>query len=454
MKHLFRFLRSKFAQAFLIRVSGASLLYGMNIVLARLMTPDAYGLVSFMLNITGLAMLVGPFGFNIASMRFVAAYRETDRYDVLRRYIKFALIVGGGAALLLASVIFVIGQFIPPALMAPGFAQAMVFAAPIALLLALIDLLAGIQRGHGEIMSALTPYAVIYPVTVLIVLAGLHLQGTQIDLSQAGLALLAGTSVALLYATFVLYQVIRCWPEPTDVTKYATPTNLDWLGTALSILPSKIASQAPRFLDVIILSFIITPADLGIYFLASRLVRLTSFGLQAAHLVVSPRFAAIMETARAMDDMELAQPENRQRMQAVMRRGLLGMLALTLPLMTVIALFGPWILNLAGPVFAAHGQILVLIFLAGEVTNVLCGPNGTFLNMTGVEKRLAVVSSVFLGIHLAMVVLGGYFGGMTGAALASSLVMATSNVTVSIIAWQARGINTTVLSLLTRGRAL
>lgn len=448
-----RLARSSFGRAFAIRAAGAFLLYEMHVGLADYAGEEGYGAISFALNWLGLAVLVAPLGFNTASMRFVAAYGGTGRLAVLRRFLRYSLTSSLVASVGAAVLIGAIGALAPEGLLRPELARSLVLVAPLVAVLPMVDVLAATQRGAGDVVRALLPAAVVYPCAVLAGLAAVERSGAAASQERAFLVLLVGGSAALAVAVAAFAARATAWrddgsPAAGDDAAVDDPTSGQWLRTAIRMVPSQVATQAPRQLDVVLLGFVVSTSQLGIYFLASRLARLAGFGLQAAHLVVSPRFAALMERAERDGDPDLEAAGNRQAMQAAVRHGIRATMVMTVPVVAAIFVLAEWLLGRAGPSFAADGTRLVHIFLIGEAINVACGLNGAFLNMTGLEGMLSRLSVVYLVLHLLLVPIGAVLAGPVGAAVATTVALSGRNLAVSGAAWRLRGVDTTVLSVL------
>ena len=95
---------------------------------------------------------------------------------------------------------------------------------------------------------------------------------------------------------------------------------------------------------------------------------------------------------------------------------------------TAAAIFflAPWVLSLFGKDFDQATWALGFLLL-GQVINVAFGPTAELLNMTGNQKKVAIVNAVTAGFHLILILIIIPMYGITGAALVHALSLLLVN---------------------------
>ena len=186
--------------------------------------------------------------------------------------------------------------------------------------------------------------------------------------------------------------------------------------------------------DIVILGFLKSPKDVGIYRVAVQIAMLSSFGLQAVNLVVAPRFAALYVKGEMVELQRIATRSAR--------------LALSFNFIFTIffMLFGKFFLGLIFGSDFSIAYIPVLMLLGGQIVNSSVGSVGFLLNMTGHERQSAFGITLAVSINIIL----NFFLipelGISGAAISTAISMLTWNV---ILWWFVRkqlGINTLAFS--------
>ena len=155
------------AGAFSINVAGLGLTLLLNLVLARTIGPEGLGIYAYVTAWIVILVLGAKLGLEQTLLRFVAEYQARENWALLRAVIRYAerrvvvfglAIAGIGVVVVLAladqasdtlSRTFLIGlAMIPP--------------------LALLQTRSAVARGLGLVASALLPYAVVRPATVVV----------------------------------------------------------------------------------------------------------------------------------------------------------------------------------------------------------------------------------------------------------------------------------------------
>jgi len=173
----------------------------------------------------------------------------------------------------------------------------------------------------------------------------------------------------------------------------------------------------------------VKPAELAQFAVAQRTSLLISFVLLAVNLVSAPRFAAYYN-AGEMDKLKRYVGSTTRMLVVV-----------SIPLVVVVFIFAPQIMNLFGKGFSG-GAMLLRILAVGQLVSMVSGSVGYLLMMSGHQKEMRNINIIngILAIVLFMVLIPLY--GALGAAIATSIAIASQNLMAVYQVNKKLGINT------------
>jgi O-antigen/teichoic acid export membrane protein len=154
---------------------------------------------------------------------------------------------------------------------------------------------------------------------------------------------------------------------------------------------------------------------------AVSIATLVAFGLQAVTMVVAPHFARLY----TQNDMA--------RLQRLVTLSARAILAVALPVVLVLVLFGEPLLRLIFGEEYSGGYTPMAILAGGQLVNAAIGSVGVLLNMTGHERETARGVAIAAAANVALNLLLIPPFGLNGAALATALSMTLWN----LVLWQA-----------------
>ena len=171
------------------------------------------------------------------------------------------------------------------------------------------------------------------------------------------------------------------------------------------------------------------PEQLAILAVARRTAILTSFILMAVNLVVAPKFAALYKQGKTNELESIALQATRL------------MVLFALPIVGFMLLFPEWLMWLFGEEYKA-GANLLRILAVGQFINVMTGSVGFLLSMSGHERDLRNVVFICgpMAIILALILTPLY--GVTGAAVATAIALASQNLLAVGMVKRRLGFNT------------
>jgi O-antigen/teichoic acid export membrane protein len=186
------------------------------------------------------------------------------------------------------------------------------------------------------------------------------------------------------------------------------------LGVTLSMISSIYLLMAE--LDKVLLGLLSVPEDVAVYSAASSYALFVYFGFNAVNLIAS---SLIPQAYRQ---------QNAAALQSLLRRIAAVNLVFVVPAFAVVTLFSGYWLSLFGPDFVRAQPVLIILATAFFI-DVLSGPGGYFLSITGSHRSglhillVGLVANLVLTPGLIMIAgINGAAGGTGLAILIRSIV--------------------------------
>ncbi len=414
------------AIALIIYVGAAGVSYAAQLVLARIIGADGYGVYAYVFAWAAILGYVSALGFDVSLLRFVPAYRSLGAWSLMHGVIRFAerrvALVGIGVAL--AGALTITAW---PGEMASEMAQTYIRGFALVPILALLWVRSSIVRAYGGVVSALVPDRMVRDglLLVLVGVAGFGLRW-HVDAPMAMNAMLFSSLVGLGLVSLAARRLRPANPAFTEATGIAGATAEErrtWLRVGAALLVMGAAEALMNRMGVMLLGWAGAIKDAGIYAVA----------FNVAFLVVLPRTAVNALFAPAIAEMFAR--KDMDGLQALVARTavwtLLGAAAIALPLFVVA---GP-VLALFGHDFAG-GASAVRILLVGQMLAAISGSQSHMLTMTGHERSAAVLLVVSTLGNAALGVLLIRVAGRDGAAIASAVTLVLWNVAMTAFVWR------------------
>nr|WP_314258246.1 oligosaccharide flippase family protein [uncultured Devosia sp.] len=418
------------ALALLIRIAGAGLVFALQVLLARLMPVDGYGgfvtLWTWMLALGSFAAL----GFAESSLRFLPRYNVRGRRAPLRGYWRFGLgmVIGvsGITALLAVLVALGIGAVDGPGLMVLLVALGLPF-------LAVEYYLEGVARSFGWFRLAAVPVYIVRPIVISAIALGLSASGVVLTLPVVGAVLISAMAMVSIGLALLIFMRMR-----KMVGGAASPVSRRqkrlWLMASLPLLVLSGLEDLTTYADVLLLSLLATPEEVGIYFAAARALALAGFVAYAMTLVAGRRFA-----------LDLAGRSRAQLQQSILDSTRLTFWATTIAVgVTLVA--GPLLLAAFGSDYA-QGQCVLVILGLGMVLRSMAGQASEVLIVAGRQREGLAVGLGVLAVMVALCTVLVPVVGMVGAAIASATAMGVRSLGLILVLWRVEGLRVVSLRL-------
>ena len=412
-----------------IRVMSAALVFGLQVLLARLMPGEGYGgfvtLWTWMLALGSFAAL----GFAESSIRFLPRYQARGRMAALRNYWRFGLALVLGASVCFATVAIVVALTVG----ASGGMGLMVLLVALGLpFLAIEYYLEGVARSFGWFRLAAVPVYILRPLLIGTICLGLSGAGVNLSLPVVGAVLIGSMALVAIGLALVLARRLRAM-APVGPAPLRGQRKL-WLMASLPLLLLSGLEDLTGCGDVLVLSLLAAPEAVGIYFAAARSLALAGFVAYAMTLVAGRRFALDREG------------QSRAVLQASIIESTRLTFWATVGAVAVALVAGPLLLGAFGPEFVG-GYPIMLVLGAGMIVRAMAGQAGEALIVLGRQREGIAVALAVLIVMLALAFVLVPVFGIIGAALASAAAMMCRTLALALVLWRKEGLRIVALGL-------
>jgi O-antigen/teichoic acid export membrane protein len=380
-----------------------------NIIITRTIGASDFGLFSLSMTVVNMGAIIPRFGLPQTITRFIAYYKGKGEDNKIPQVLKQALVF---------SFLFGIGTAILIYYIAPG----------IALNLFHREALSPIIRS----LSPFVPFG-ISGMVLLAALQGLKQIKKQVIIQNFIWPLVRFTFIVIFFiigwklyglvAAVVLAVIIRFVVSLTAVSGHISfwktgPATLPirkLLFFSAPLVLVNILAFALNWTDTLMLGYFRTPAEVGIYSIAWRLSMVISVPLVAFNNIFSPLAA------------EYIGKNDNHSLQTLLQTVDRWVLAASLPLAVILALFPNDILSIFGKEFK-NGALILQILVLGQLINAATGPCGNVLTMKGLVWLNLVNSSILVIVNfiLNLMMIPRY--GIQGAALATAISLGLVNI--------------------------
>lgn len=418
------------SSAFLLKVVGAGLAFGVQVLLARLMGVTDYGIYVYAYTWAKMLVLVGRMGADKGLIRFMPEYRSHEQWGRFRGALRFGirtvLISCTGLALIGASVVWLLYDSMPA-----SQPETLYWALAMLPILGLIQLWKGALQAFKRIAQALSPELL---VKHLMIGGGSLLLYTVMEGTLTAPYAMGATFVAVL-ATFgaggaFLWRVLpaEMWKvESRETPKY-------WLRVMWPMMVMAGASITMKRTDLIMVGAFLGPDEAGVYGAVVRISELARFGLQAINSIAAPLIAELYHSGKHGELQQLTTWSAR------------GAFVVASAVAGGLYVLGPFILGLFGTEFGS-GYVPLLILLGGQLLNSFAGVVGFVMMMTGhqYQSMYILVIAAVLNIILNAILIPLF--GVMGGAIATSSTMAAWNMWMVSYVSKEIGINSLAISI-------
>lgn len=404
---------------------GVLLAFASQMVLARVLGVEDYGVYVTVVACATVLSLLGGFGMPLASVRFLATYAEQRDWPQYRGFLRTAVGLTVMSSVLIGAVVLTIFAVVPA--LRPIW-PAMLAGVPLIFLLSASGLATGTYLAEQRPLLAEVIGNVSRPILVMTLIGGVIWSGQALGARFALLlTVLAGMVVLSFQFAGLRATLAAHWRGVSDTAEFRP-----WLASGLAFVMSTAAYSMMERVDTILLSTMVSPAAAAPYNVAARLALLVGVALAPVSALLGPMGAQLLTRG------------DLRGLQRVLGQGVLLSTGLGACLATGLLLFAPFLLGLFGKEFRA-GQDVLLVLVCAQVVLAMVGPAGYILAVAGHNRLLVAVSIATAGLDLALcVVLIPRMGAM-GAAVATAMSISSNGLALAVITWWKVKVDTTLV---------
>jgi O-antigen/teichoic acid export membrane protein len=396
------------------------------VILSRIMGAENYGTYSYAMALTGIFTVISLLGQDKFSIREIAKLHVNNNFQVIKEQVLSA----NAKVILLAFIISVVAALIltfVPFAFSSDKQNTLYIGLVVFVLSVLIRLYIAFFQGIQKVITSLYPDKLIRPLSFFCLACAMYWFTNS---KVSAVWVISANGLAAFLALIGLWYLWR--KNTADYGK--TRLKKDHLFTGWKpALPFALLSGIAVVnsnVDILMLGFFVSDAEIGIYRITVRIATLVAFALTAVNAAFGPNISSLFAK------------QNFVELQLNASKAALASLALALPCFLIFAFAGYWVLLLFGQEFTqGTEQLTVLAF--GQLVSALAGSVGLLLMMTQHAKKAAnsLLLSVVVNIGLNLLLIPLY--GALGAAIATSTSMILLNIVNVYWVWKYLSINST-----------
>ena len=418
--------------AFAVCIAGAGLLFGLHILLARVLGAEQYGIFAYVTSWLAFLVLPSKMGLDSAFVRFLPDYKANEDWGRFRGVIhdgfRFTIIFSLGVAGVLVAVTATFGTQLKPDLQLSFFIGAGVLP-----FMALFMVSWRGLQALQHVVVGMSCSQIIRPL-IMAALIGVTLLLLK-DTPNAPLVMVVHLLAYLGAWLIALHLFFRTANRDARFDK-AIKEPRQLLGTAAPLLAINVFFLLNAQAGAIITGVLGGTTEAGIFVSAMRIAQLLTFGLMGVNAMVAPMISQLYATRRFTE------------LQRITVYAACGISAFTIPIAFIMVVGGPWLLGLFGPKFSA-GYPALIILATGQAVNALAGSVGFLMTMTGHQNQAAVRMGCAAVINIVLCCILVPRLGATGAAIGTATGTAGWNILLYFWVRKHMDIDPTVLGLRT-----
>ena len=391
-----------------LRTASAVVMFVFTLILARNLGAEQAGYFFISLSAAVLLSSFASMGLENTVLRFTGAEPTNGKVikSTLNHALKYIFFIGFS----LSSIFFLLSPFLSETIFQkPRIELSLKYIAPSIMGLSMATVIAMSLQARQLLLSSVSCRGLSFP---LICIVAVLISREPDAADVAGFY-----SLSLLSTTLVFYWLAV---RKIEYGGGEVSTHLFWQSSMPNWV-TNISNQTIHWAPLLVVGVFLSSQEAAHYGVAQRISMLVSFFLSAVNLVIAPKFSEL--TSRGdIDDL---------RKITVFASRLVTFCAM--PVVVSLLLFPEKILVLFGAEFKQGASILQILLL-GQVVNILTGPVGYLLMMSGNERDVTRASFVSgFGLLLVIPLFVKIYGVIGAAVIFSFFVSLQSLISVYFV---------------------
>ena len=390
-----------------------------NFVLARYYGPKILGQFALVMVTVNIISVFTIFGFNNGLVKYISRYRVTKQTKRLNEIIKIAFIYSMLFSIIGAILLFLLKDTIANSIFKDSdLVNCLIYGSWLVIPLTIISIFNGLYRGFKQLQYPVISNEIIRRIIfsiIIIIFALLNIKNTPIVVAsllfvQIFVVFYLMGKVSTLKIDFKNILLI-----PIDNTLKEKKVKKEFLIYSSTLILISFMNIILHRIDKIMLGIYMTTEVVGIYNIAVTVAGLTTFLLTSSNMIFSPVISELYSV-------------NKIKMLGNLYSTITKWIIIfTLPIFITILFFPDTIMKFFGQPYIIGSSALVILAF-GQMINVFVGANGSILSMCGHEKLLLknITLMIIINIILNAILIPKI--GISGAALATGISIATINI--------------------------
>ncbi len=418
------------SQTFVLRLLGMALLYGNQVLMARLIGVSSYGDYTVIMTWINFLVALCIFGFDHSAQRFFSILFAKQEWSKVRGFIRFSFRIIG-----VVSIICMVGWFLflwnKQATSNPyprTYSEAFLWSMFVIPLLAIIYQASAIFRSLHRIKLSLISVYILLPIGISF--SSIVFYQLNDDTMRADAAVLMNLLCTFLVALFMMRKVRSDLRPKYNLSEPKYETRI-WFTTTVTFLGMNLISLLIKQADILFVSHYFGHGKAGIYSAAVKISAIVPFGLTIVDYVYTQRISSLY----AKKDIK--------HLQEYIHHASKIILIITFPLSFLLICTGKYLLMIFGTEFEVS-YVPLIILIVGQFINALTGMVGALMTMTGNQNIFLLVYVAASVIDLTLNYILVPRMGATGAAIASATSVIVLNVFMYALVWKKLGVRASI----------
>lgn len=404
----------KSSSSSIVKIFGKLAAFGISIFLGRILGPDGLGVINLSNRLLMFLLAICAFGIPNSLIKETSIAFSKNNLQRVSNFMYSASILNGSLALIVTIIGILSSDYISKYI----FSEPKL-AIPLTIIFAVLpfqilsrNYAAGLIGDLKIWQSNLINHALSLGITGIL-LVGLWILNVPINIINAALSY--GVGRFLTFGWILWYWKVNYSQKgPKEFIAK------EILSTAPSFFLVGLTGIVLNSVDVIMLGWLGTSKEVGLYTVSMQLAMITIFFYQVTNSAMSPKISSLFAENR-LEEME----QMIQRMTMVLI--VIGTLSLI-----VFILGGKYLLLIWGDDFVDAYWILIALAV-GQFFNIGTGNVTSVLNMCGFEKLNALITGCYLVLNIILNYLLILKLGGLGAAIATAIAIALQNITKVLV---------------------
>jgi O-antigen/teichoic acid export membrane protein len=411
-----------FSGSLFINIFSAGISFVTNLLLANFLGKQEFGIFTYATSWRALLAIPSTLGIDRLIIRENSVYQSKGEWRLAKGLLNFANLLTLFVSSLLALIVFIIvsSTHRDNVLLQTTFLLT-ICTLPMQ---SLRTIRVSMMQGFNKIILALLPDSVIFPsLFLLLILISRFLINPSLTS-----AFVAKLDVIAISASFLIGIYLFRVSTSTEFKNAPSSYQVwSWLQNTLPFTLYYVVFSINTKADVLMLGWLKSTDEVGLYSIASRAPEILSFSLLAVNRSIGPTIASLYSQEKV------------EELQKVVDKANKISLLFTLPLALLLILFSGNFLSLFGKDFVEANAAMVILIVS-QLVNVCTGPTAILLSMTYNQNQATILLlfSSCLNLFLNFLLIPKI--GITGAAISALSSSLLNNVSSSIFIRKQTGI--------------